>query len=60
VYRFTGKHLDNPPKDLLVAPLDSAATAFAEQQVTGTGIDLSVVLGKFSPSLRIGKGTKID
>lgn len=59
-YRFRGKSLDNAPTDLPVSPENQTATALAKQHLSGTSLDISLSLGKFSPELRIGRGSRID
>ncbi len=62
-YSYRGKFLDNPPTNLpanLPKPSNDSVTSGAVQKLQSTNIDLSVVLGKIAPSLRIGHGTRIN
>lgn len=60
-YVFQGKNLDNPPPNLpatAIHPLPTV-TNVAVQQLQSAGVDLSVNLGKFNPSLMIGTGSRL-
>lgn len=61
-FRFIGKNLDNPPDNLpatTIHPLPTV-TSMAVQHLKSTGVDLSVALGKFNPSVLIGSGSRLN
>ncbi len=57
--QLTGKVVNFPEQDVPLATT-GAATAPGEQQLKQGGLDISAVLGKFSPEVQVGKGSRID